>query len=280
MFDSQVQPVLLYGAEIWGFEKNMDIEKVHLFAMKRFLNVDSRTPNDFVYGELGRFPVYLNSYMKCIKYWLKLTRMNVERLPFRAYRMLFNLDYNGKKTWATSVRLCLNSYGFSFVWDNQGVQHISEFLRCFRQRIIDCRWQDWHDHIFTSDRFAQYRLFKTSFLTERYVNLRINRYVRSDFTKFRFGVSDIACHRFRYNVGYENVYVCRLCNLSKEDEIHFLLCCPALSDLRARFIPSKYSSDPCMFRLSLLMSTRHESTLLNLAMYIYQALQRLRIVTS
>jgi hypothetical protein len=66
LFDSQVQPILQYGAEIWAFENGRDIEKLHLFAMKRFLNVDNRTPNDFVYGDLGRYPIYLNSYVKCI----------------------------------------------------------------------------------------------------------------------------------------------------------------------------------------------------------------------
>ena len=51
------------------------IENVHLFGLKKFLGVDKRTPNDLVYGEVGRFPIYLNANVRCMRYWLKLTRM-------------------------------------------------------------------------------------------------------------------------------------------------------------------------------------------------------------
>ena len=276
LFDSQVQSVLQYGAEIWALDKCVHIEKIHLFALKRFLNVDIRTPNDLVYGELGRYPIYINSYIKCISYWLKLTRMDEDRLPFKAYKTLFNLDSSGKKTWATNVKQFLNSYGFSYVWDNQGVQNIPNFLKCLKQRIIDCRWQDWHDHIQSSDRFATYKLFKASNEIEVYIGMDINRYVKTAFTKFRFGVTDLACHSFRYCVARSEI--CRLCTTAREDELHFLLCCPALTDLRNMFIHKKFVRQPCAFRLNLLLSTRHMPTLRNVALYIYFGLKRLREV--
>jgi hypothetical protein len=280
LFDSQVQPILQYGAEIWAFDKSIVIEKIHLFALKRFLNVGNRTPNDLVDGELGRYPLYLNSYMKCIKYWLKLTRMDEYRLPFKAYKILHNLDNRGKKTWVTNVRHCLYSYGFGFVWDNQGVQNTTEFLYSFKQRIIDCRWQEWHAHKQSSDRFAQFALFKTAHVVEPYIEFKLNRYVKNALTKFRFGISDIACHRFRYSVRREYDQPCRLCNTAKEDELHFLFCCPALDDLRSKLLHPKYYNDPCHFRFNLLMSTTNESIVYNLALYIYEGLKRQRIVSS
>ena len=57
IFDAQVQPVLC-GAEIWGLESSCSvIDNVHLFGLKRYVGVDRITPNDLVYGEVGRFPV-------------------------------------------------------------------------------------------------------------------------------------------------------------------------------------------------------------------------------
>ena len=88
LFDSQVQSILQYGAETGAFETGEIIEKLHLYAMKKFLNVEARTPNDLVYGELNRYPIYLNSYVKCISYWLKLTRMENHKLPYKAYQLL------------------------------------------------------------------------------------------------------------------------------------------------------------------------------------------------
>ena len=135
-----MQPITQYGAEICGLEKCLSTEKVHLFAMKVFLGVDLRTPNDFIYDDFGRFPIYLNSYVRCIRYWLKLTRMEENRLPFKAYKTLYSFDSRGKATWASTVRECLCRYNFSYVWNNQGVECVRRFLQCFGQRLVDCRW--------------------------------------------------------------------------------------------------------------------------------------------
>ena len=50
-----------------------EIDILHMFVM-----------NDAVYGKLGRYPVYLNSYVQLISYWLKLVRMDEDRLHFQA----------------------------------------------------------------------------------------------------------------------------------------------------------------------------------------------------
>ena len=68
MFDAQIKPMLLYGSEIWGLKEYKSVEKVRSFALKKLLNVSPRTPNDMVYGETGRFPLYVLSYTSCIKY--------------------------------------------------------------------------------------------------------------------------------------------------------------------------------------------------------------------
>ena len=47
-------PVLLYGSEIWGFHKAVDIEEVQLLFRKKILHLKRNTANYFIYGELGR----------------------------------------------------------------------------------------------------------------------------------------------------------------------------------------------------------------------------------
>ena len=119
-----MQPIVLYGAEIWCLENSSSvIDNVHLFGLKRYLVVDRRTPNDLVYGEVGRFPIQINACacVRCIRYWLKLILMEEHILPLRAYKMLLNLDKSGKTNWVTKVRKTLCANGFSYVWDNQGV---------------------------------------------------------------------------------------------------------------------------------------------------------------
>jgi hypothetical protein len=60
LFDMQIQPIVVYGTEVWGLTVNQEcLEKVHLSVMKRFLGVSQRAPRHLIYGELGRYPLYV-----------------------------------------------------------------------------------------------------------------------------------------------------------------------------------------------------------------------------
>ena len=97
--------------------------------------MDRRTPNDLVYGKAGRFPIQINASVRCIRYWLKLTRMEEHRLPLREYKMLLNSHQRGKTNWVIYVRKALCANGFSYVCDNQGVGCSNAFIREFRKRL-------------------------------------------------------------------------------------------------------------------------------------------------
>ncbi|WP_419640662.1 hypothetical protein, partial [Thiolapillus sp.] len=273
LFDAQVQPIVQYGSELWGLDKAaMHIEKVHLFALKKFLALDMRTPNDLVYGETDRFPITLNSAIRCIRYWLKLTCMDEDRLPRKAYLMLYNLDARGKRNWASNVRMQLFQYGFGFVWMNQGVGVVSNFIRVFRERLIDCRWQNWEDHIQTSDRFSMYRKFNSiSHCTKTYITMNMDRHLKCIMTKFRLGVSELSVHYYRYRNHTEENLICPFCKEMKEDEVHFVLCCPVLDDLRKQYIPPKFCKNPCCFRLSLLLASTNQEIIRKLSLFLYKA---------
>ena len=47
------------------------------------------------------------------------------RIPFKAYKMLYELDVRGKKHWVTDVRVCLYKYGFGDVWLSHGVGDVN-----------------------------------------------------------------------------------------------------------------------------------------------------------
>ena len=50
LFDNQIQPIVQYGAKIWGLDNAaIYCEKVHLFALKKYLGVSMQTPNDLIY---------------------------------------------------------------------------------------------------------------------------------------------------------------------------------------------------------------------------------------
>ena len=110
LFDSKVQPVLSYSCELWGMSDILGIEQVHTSALKRFLNVSIHASNSIVYGDTGRFPLYVNHWTKCIKYWFRLMHMPRERFSRQAYEMLESLDVKGIKTWVTDIKTILCKY--------------------------------------------------------------------------------------------------------------------------------------------------------------------------
>ena len=72
LFDAMVEPILLHGSEICGYENIKIIEQVHLQFCKRILTVRTTTPNFMVYGELGRFPLEIKVKMRMVSFWNKL----------------------------------------------------------------------------------------------------------------------------------------------------------------------------------------------------------------
>ena len=88
----------MYGSELWGFQQFAVIEKAYMFACKRFLNVGVQTPNKMIYGDLGRYPMFVTAGIRSVKYWLRIINLSDEKLPKKAYNMLLYLQNLGKKT--------------------------------------------------------------------------------------------------------------------------------------------------------------------------------------
>ena len=82
LFDAQIQPMITYAADIWGLSENIYMERVHTFAIKRFLSIPVHSSNTLVYGETGRYALFI---VKCIKYWIKLTRLSPSQLCRQAF---------------------------------------------------------------------------------------------------------------------------------------------------------------------------------------------------
>ena len=139
----------------------------------------------------------------------------------------------------TKIRTTLFRFSFGYVRQNKGVQEVNLFIRCFRQRLIDNRWQDWKSRIDASDRFNFYRQFQMNHVQAVYLSVDVNKYIRNLLIKFRFGVSPIVVHSLRYKTHAYTDTICPLCRAAVENEVHFTLCCSALKDLRQRLYVSR-----------------------------------------
>ena len=58
LFDTLVQPIVIFDSEIWGINISKDEEQFHLIFRKRILGLKTTTNNCLVYDEIGRYPLY------------------------------------------------------------------------------------------------------------------------------------------------------------------------------------------------------------------------------
>ena len=268
LFDAKVQSIVLYSSEIWGLQRLECIERVHLLACKRFLGVSIRSPNKMVYGELGRYPLFVNSFVRAVKYWLRLLQMDIHRLPKQAYLMQLSMDKDGKKCWVSDVRTILCEYGFHFVWLNQGVANEKGFLSSFRQRMIDVFIQEWSASVRDRDRYVLFRKAKGLFEKEMYL-VDIDAYhLRSTFTRFRFGVLPIYCNLRRYSENPREK-MCPFCESLFEDEEHLFYKCPIYVDLRMKLLDG-YRNRP----LHQLMDGKNIQLSILVAKFVFFAMKR------
>ena len=61
-----------------------------------------------------------------------LTQGNIEQ------NVVHVLDERGKRNWASNVPCKLYQYGSGFVWLNQGLVEMNQFLHVFRERLVVC----------------------------------------------------------------------------------------------------------------------------------------------
>ena len=147
MFNLMISPILSYGCEIWGLRIAEPIDRFHLSFLKCLLEVKASTPNCFVYGELGVYPLIIDRKMRVIKYWLKIIR-NIngkEHFVQKVYKELLNINttYPNCLTWVSGIKSLLESTGFNYIWQQQFVINEREFLNCFKQRLTDIYRQHW-----------------------------------------------------------------------------------------------------------------------------------------
>jgi len=110
-------------------------------ADKRLLNFKQSTSTAGVYGELGRFPLYITRYVRIIKYWCKIC--NSDNILIKTMYEV-GLDNCNKGC----IKKMLYNYGFANIFNEYGDYRLKGFPGIFKQRVIDNGFkQDWHSSL-------------------------------------------------------------------------------------------------------------------------------------
>ena len=95
---------LCYGSKVWGYEYQRKIEQVHINFCKSVLGVGKYASNSAVLRERGRLPMATRYYIRFIKYWLKILKMDHDSFSAQCYDEMCKTDKLGTANWVTKVK--------------------------------------------------------------------------------------------------------------------------------------------------------------------------------
>jgi hypothetical protein len=269
LFDAKIAPILLYGSELWGLDYMYDIEKVHLYACKRFMCAPQRACNAAVLGDCERYPMHILTSRRCIKFWLRLLNMPSCRYVRKCYDMLLYYDSIGYNNWASKVKLHLYMNGYGFVWENQYVDNHRSFLYNYTLRLKDQYIQRWSEECSNNSKLGCYTSFKSVFEFEKYLDIIDVKKYRFFISAFRTSSHSLMIEKGRHIGLDRESRTCFQCISCIEDEYHFILVCPIYRTLREVYISKKYYENPTINKFNILMASKNEQTMKNLALFIY-----------
>lgn len=277
LFDACVSPILLYGVEVWGYENLDIIEKVHTKFLKIILKVSKFAHNTCVYGELGRFPLHIAACQRMIGFWYRIINGNEKKLSSIMYKILYNLHEKDRYSspWLTYIQNILQRCGLNFVWTGQaGVNlNVTHLLHLVKRTLQDQFIQDWSEKVSNENSFLSYRIFKSNFGYEDYLNM-LPKYLLFPMTEFRIGSPWLDCNNRRNLQFPRHERICSKCNRQEEgNEFHFLFQCSILDEIRLTYIPGYYRIRPNAFKMESLLSNNNRNVMLNLAKFVFKGLK-------
>ena len=272
LFDAFVGSILNYASEIWGFTKSKEIERIHLKFCTRMLQVRLNSCNACVYGELGRYPLYINRFIRMLKYWFKI-RLSDNIILQTVYNMNVVECHKGNINWVSHIKQLLNDYGYGYVFNNPSSVCVNSFICQFRNRLIDTFKQEWFGTLSNGTVLDMYRVFKPTIVYESYLDL-LPRSLRTQFVKLRISVHSLRIQTGRYgrNNIPRNERYCVCCNSRDiEDEFHFVCICPCFSVLRQKYLKRYLYVNPSVFKYHQLLTSSDKNELVKLCKYIKEA---------
>ena len=267
-FRKTVEPVLLYGSEIWGYENLDSMEKFRLKCLKIILKLKTNTPHYMIYGELGLLPLDVDIKTRMISFWGRLMTGNKRKLAYILYKSLKDetSEEDRFSKWINHVKKILQNTGYNYFWLYQ-----ENLLTNFPKTELKQRLRDQHEQIIRSmDDFSHkkknYLLLKKVWKPEQYLS-NLDSVLAHSLLKYRTSNHSLPVETGRhFNVQY-NERICLLCKDDVGDEYHYLLKCSALDELRNKMLPKYIVTKPSMYKYIHFLQTAKGNKLRKLASF-------------
>ena len=112
LMTSLVESTMLYGAEIWGCNRNMEgVEQTQLRALRMFFGVGTLHPKASLLAEMGELPVRWRAKLQCMLFWVRVLSSDaydgrlIRRVATEAFKF-------GRGSWLRKISMCCKEFGW------------------------------------------------------------------------------------------------------------------------------------------------------------------------
>ena len=273
LFNVCVVPILLYGAEIWGYENVEDLEKFHRQFLRIILKAYKSTPNAMLYGETGAFDLRTRIDSRLVNFWAKLRNCqdtnkissilcnfvsnasvvnNPGELENASVIELDNAvdnpcelgNTNGTRytfRWCDRIKTVLCNTGFANVFHNPNL-FVNETKLSISRKLKEIFVEGWKKTVQSNSQCSTYKLFKKEHCLEKYLTI-LDYPHRISVSNFRMRVNNLPVTNNRFAKDKETRSSilgteCPLCvRIIPGDEDHYLFSCPYFQSERNSVFP-------------------------------------------
>ena len=249
LYNYMVKPILTYCSDFWGClqPKNNPVEKVHTMFCKHLLGVRKQTNTDGVLQEMGMIPLQLYAAKSVVKNWERIQQKKANNI------LVASNKFSSKENlpWAFNIKTIFSLNGM----ERQYTQKINETQERkygpISNKLYKVLLEKFHytsfENIKTRSKMKTLNMLKKTPGRESYLKDVTNIKHRNALSKLRLSAHRLEIETGRYKkkqskkIPAEERF-CAFCHFhgqeTVEDEIHFLINCPMLKELRESSLPS------------------------------------------
>ena len=251
------------------------------------LGVKQQTTSVTIYGDTGRFPLFLKQQILALKYWIRLISLPRSCYLSIAYNSLASLDFIGETNWCSHIRSLLFRTNHHNVWENHRVENANRLIKQVKSCLLNTYKVDWSIKAQNSIKLRTYIKFKFEHSLEEYLfYIPDTRWMKA-LSRLRMSSHMVEIERGRHVKPQKlplEQRICQRCTSnSVDDEIHFLITCSYFATQRtsllaeSKLLNSEFDSLSNDDKFIYIMSSTHRPLVICLAKYTYSCFQTLSV---
>ena len=173
LYQSMIQPVLIYGSELWGFMKNANktLDTMFMWFARTILKVKSSTSNLITLGECGILSPSVLCHINVILYAIRLNSVINDDILKCVFDKNVEFHNMGYATWYSKVLSLAKSYDINI--ENMVYSNCTKLLikEKIRNSFIETWFKDINNSVYSTSNMYEtnclifYQTCETKFIT-------------------------------------------------------------------------------------------------------------------